>query len=171
MRALVKELRTRKRAAMKHSPQPTGASRSEAERTKAEGASERESSAGKAAPERVSRVASDAASDPRCSRHVPAQTRRAVFDRDGARCAYHDDRGERCHETAGLEVHHRHAYALGGPATLDNLELRCRAHNTLAAEEDFGRRRMARMRGVNDDAAPERGPIAVCERRCCAFDA
>jgi hypothetical protein len=56
---------------------------------------------------------------------------------------------------SGLEVHHRRAYALGGSATLDNLELRCRAHNTLAAEEDFGRMHMDRMRGVMDDAAPE----------------
>jgi len=72
-------------------------------------------------------------------RHVPASVRRALFDRDGERCSYRDNRGERCRETFGLEVHHRHAHALGGPPTLDNLELRCRPHNTLAAEQDFGR--------------------------------
>ena len=82
--------------------------------------------------------------------------RRAVFDRDGARCSYRDDRGERCRETLGLEAHHRHAHALGGPPTLDNLELRCRAHNTLAAEQDFGRDYMDFARGVTDGAAPER---------------
>jgi 5-methylcytosine-specific restriction endonuclease McrA len=80
------------------------------------------------------------------TRYISAPTRRAVFERDDARCAYCDHRGERCRETSGLEIHHRHAHALGGPATLDNLELRCRAHNTLAAEEDFGRNHMERMR-------------------------
>jgi 5-methylcytosine-specific restriction endonuclease McrA len=82
--------------------------------------------------------------------------RRVVFDRDGARCSYRDDRGARCRETIGLELHHRHAHALGGPATLDNLELRCRPHNTLAAERDFGRDYMDFARGVTDGAAPER---------------
>jgi len=90
------------------------------------------------------------------SRYIPARIRRAVFDRDDARCAYRDDRGERCRETFGLEIHPRRAYALGGSTTLDNLELRCRAHNTLAAEEDFGRAHMDRMRGVTGDTAPER---------------
>jgi hypothetical protein len=56
-----------------------------------------------------------------------------------------------------IQLRDRHAYALGGPTTSDNLELRCRAHNTLAAEEDFGRRHMDRMRGVGDYTAPEQG--------------
>jgi 5-methylcytosine-specific restriction endonuclease McrA len=79
-----------------------------------------------------------------------------VWDRDHARCAYLDDRGERCRETSGLEIHHRHAYSLGGPATLENLELRCRAHNTLAAEQDFGREHMDWMRGTGNGAAQAR---------------
>src|SRR5581483_8025408 len=80
--------------------------------------------------------------------HIPASVRRAVFERDGERCAYRDDRGVRCCETLGLEIHHRQARALGGPATIDNLELRYRPHNTLAAEEDFGREHMDSARGV-----------------------
>jgi hypothetical protein len=100
------------------------------------------------APERVADVAPATAPERRGSRHIPAFVRRAVFERDGARCAYRDDRGERCRETVGLEIHHRHAHALGGPRTLDNLELRCRPHNTLAAEEDFGREHMDFARGV-----------------------
>jgi hypothetical protein len=107
-----------------------------------------------AAPARISPVAAGAAT-PR-SRHVPAVIRRAVWDRDRARCAYLDDRGERCRETSGLEVHHRRAYSLGGPATLGNRELRCRAHNTLAAEQDFGREHMDWMRGVCNGTAPAR---------------
>jgi hypothetical protein len=59
-----------------------------------------------------------------------------------------DRNGRRCHETGGLELHHRLAHALGGPPTLSNLELRCKAHNLMAAEEDFGREHMDWVRGV-----------------------
>jgi hypothetical protein len=38
-----------------------------------------------------------------------------------------------------LELHHLHAYAHGGEHSEDNLTLRCRAHNALAAEEELGR--------------------------------
>jgi hypothetical protein len=44
----------------------------------------------------------------------------------------------RCPSTAALEFHHEQAHALGGPSTRANLTLRCRAHNRLAAELDFG---------------------------------
>lgn len=140
LRALVNELRIQKRAATKRATVAKSAEKI--------AAPERESSVGNTAPESPERESP--------SRYVPAPTRRAVFDRDSARCAYRDDRGERCRETFALEIHHRHPYALGGSTTLDNLELRCRAHDTLAAEKDFGREHMARMRGVSGDAAPER---------------
>jgi 5-methylcytosine-specific restriction endonuclease McrA len=65
--------------------------------------------------------------------------RRAVWSRDGARCTYLGGTGERCRENALLELHHVHPHARGGPPTEDNLTLRCRAHNALAAEQDFGR--------------------------------
>jgi hypothetical protein len=118
----------------------------------------------RAAPERRAETNGDAAaiasrtSRPTHGRYIPAAVRRAVWDRDEARCAYADDRGCRCTETRRLEVHHRRPYALGGPATVDNLELRCRAHNTLAAEEDFGRAHMRWMRG--DPIPPPRSPAA-----------
>src|SRR5690606_35881093 len=70
---------------------------------------------------------------------VRAAVRREVWQRDGARCTYVDNRGQRCRETAFLELHHVSPHALGGPATADNLTLRCPAHNALAAEQDFGR--------------------------------
>ncbi|HEX7672004.1 MAG TPA: HNH endonuclease signature motif containing protein [Polyangiaceae bacterium] len=79
-------------------------------------------------------------------RYIPRSVRRAVWARDGARCVFVDDRGVRCRETACLELHHRHAHALGGPTTADNLELRCTAHNALAAEADFGREHLDRVR-------------------------
>jgi hypothetical protein len=72
-------------------------------------------------------------------RHVPAPIRRAVFERDAGRCTHRSDAGQRCRETAWLELHHAKAFARGGEHQLDNLSLRCRAHNARAAEEDFGR--------------------------------
>ena len=90
------------------------------------------------------------ANDPR-RRGVPAAVRRAVRERDGARCTYVDERGQRCHETALLELHHEVPFARGGPATAANLRLRCRAHNALAAEADFGRALMLRYRPVPPD--------------------
>ncbi len=80
----------------------------------------------------------DSPADPR-GRGIPAAVRRAVRERDGGRCTYVDERGQRCRETALLELHHEVPFARGGPATVENLRLRCRAHNALAAERDFGR--------------------------------
>jgi hypothetical protein len=72
-------------------------------------------------------------------RHVPAALRRAVFERDESRCTFRSDSRQRCRETAHLELHHLVPFARGGEHRLDNLTLRCRAHNALAAEQDFGR--------------------------------
>ncbi len=101
-------------------------------------------------------------------RHVPAAIRRAVFERDTGRCTYRAETGERCRETAWLELHHLKAFALGGEHHLENVTLRCRAHNALAAEEDFGSDFVARAResrpyeawGVHvpDDAGRPRTP-------------
>lgn len=71
-------------------------------------------------------------------RSIPASVRRAVLQRDGARCTYLDERGQRCRETSALEFHHLEPFARGGPSTSDNLTLRCPSHNRLAAEADFG---------------------------------
>jgi hypothetical protein len=73
------------------------------------------------------------------SRYIPAEVRRSVWERDEARCAYVDARGQRCREQSGLQFHHQHPHARGGPPTVDNLALRCHAHNALGAEQDFGR--------------------------------
>jgi hypothetical protein len=72
-------------------------------------------------------------------RHVPAALRRAVFERDEGRCTVRSDSGQRCRETAHLELHHLVPFARGGEHRLENVTLRCRAHNALAAEQDFGR--------------------------------
>jgi 5-methylcytosine-specific restriction endonuclease McrA len=79
-------------------------------------------------------------------RYIPAEVRRSVWRRDEARCSYVDARGQRCREQAGLEFHHRHPHGKGGPASIENLALRCRSHNDLAAEQDFGRDLMREKR-------------------------
>jgi 5-methylcytosine-specific restriction endonuclease McrA len=86
----------------------------------------------------------------RRGRYVPAAVRRAVFERDAGRCTYAHTSAGRCRETQGLELHHLTPFAEGGEHTQDNLTLRCRAHNALAAEEDFGRDLIELRRGSNE---------------------
>jgi hypothetical protein len=76
----------------------------------------------------------------RASRNVPAAVRRAVWVRDGARCAFIAANGRRCAARAFLEFHHIQPYAVGGPATVDNIALRCHAHNQHERELAFGPR-------------------------------
>lgn len=71
------------------------------------------------------------------SRHVAAAVKRAVWKRDGGRCAFTGTNG-RCSETGFLEFHHRVPYADGGETTADNLELRCSAHNAYEMERWSG---------------------------------
>ena len=72
------------------------------------------------------------------SRHIPAHVKRAVWIRDGDRCAFVARGGRRCGERALLEFHHRLPYALDGAPTAANTALRCRTHNAYEAEIDFG---------------------------------
>ena len=60
------------------------------------------------------------------SRHVPAGVKREVWERDGGQCAFVGTNG-RCTERGFLEYHHVVPFAAGGPATTDNVQLRCRA--------------------------------------------
>ena len=80
------------------------------------------------------------------SRHIPAAVRRAVFARDGGACAFVGVGGRRCGEGAFLEFHHVFPYAMGGPPTEANIELRCRAHNGFEAEVCFGPWTLAKRR-------------------------
>ena len=85
------------------------------------------------------------------SRTVPADVRRAVSRRDGDRCAFLTKDGRRCGETAFLEFHHVRPYAQGGEATVENIALRCRAHNAYEAELVFGRRVPSRPNSVRTE--------------------
>jgi hypothetical protein len=71
------------------------------------------------------------------SRQVPASVKRAVWTRDAGQCAFVGGAG-RCRETGFLEFHHVVPYAAGGETSVENLELRCRAHNAYEAEQYFG---------------------------------
>lgn len=73
------------------------------------------------------------------SRRIPAHVQRAVWERDGARCAFVGRHG-RCTARAFLEMHHVVPFAAGGKATVDNIQLRCRAHNSYEAEKYFGKK-------------------------------
>ena len=72
------------------------------------------------------------------SRHIPAEVKRSVWLRDLGRCAFVGTNGRRCTERGFLEFHHVHPYAVGGKATVDNVELRCRRHNDYEARVYFG---------------------------------
>ena len=69
---------------------------------------------------------------------VPAAVRREVVARDANRCAFVSKNGRRCEETRFLEFHHVVPRAAGGGATVDNIQLRCRAHNGHEVDLFFG---------------------------------
>lgn len=72
------------------------------------------------------------------SRHIPTIVRRTVWLRDGGRCAFVSSAGRRCAAKAPLEFHHRKPYGIGGAATVENIELRCRPHNAYEAMLFYG---------------------------------
>jgi hypothetical protein len=81
------------------------------------------------------------------TRHIPASVKRAVWVRDGGRCGFVGKGGRRCDERGFLEFHHVSPYAAGGEATVDNIELRCRAHNAYEADLFYGPIRLAVSHG------------------------
>jgi hypothetical protein len=76
-----------------------------------------------ARPRRTARAAGPA------GRHIPSSVKREVWRRDQGRCAFVSPDGHRCGDAGFIEYHHVDAHWLGGEATADNLQLRCRAHN------------------------------------------
>jgi HNH endonuclease len=75
---------------------------------------------------------------PATSRHIPAAVAREVFERDHGRCSFVSRDGRRCSETRWLEIEHIHPWSTGGPPTVDNLCLLCKAHNQHQARLKFG---------------------------------
>jgi hypothetical protein len=72
------------------------------------------------------------------SRYIPARVKRAVWARDGGRCQFVARGGRRCSERGFLEFHHVRPHAVGGAPTVENIELRCRAHNAYEADLYYG---------------------------------
>lgn len=94
------------------------------------------------------------------SRRIPAEVRRAVWSRDGGHCAFVGVHGQ-CNETGRLEFHHIRPFAQGGEATVENIELRCRAHNQHEADLFSGvliARERREVFGV-DAGAPSQGAV------------
>jgi hypothetical protein len=74
----------------------------------------------------------------RPSRHIPNEVKRVVSKRDADQCAFVSLEGRRCAQRAFLEFHHVQPFAKQGPATVENISLRCRRHNQYEAEMVFG---------------------------------
>jgi 5-methylcytosine-specific restriction endonuclease McrA len=90
------------------------------------------------------------------SRHVPAAVRRAVHERDGGRCRFVDQQGQRCTARSGLEFHHRHPFGMGGGHSAANVSLLCHQHNRHMAEIDYGGIGTARQRRAKSPPGPVR---------------
>jgi hypothetical protein len=84
--------------------------------------------------------------DSASSRHIPAAIRRAVAKRDGERCAFVSEAGRRCDSREFLEFHHCEPWARSRSHAIEDISLRCRAHNRYEAERDFGADQMNRFR-------------------------
>ena len=98
------------------------------------------------------------------SRHIPAEVKRAVWLRDGGRCAFVGASGRRCTATGFLEFHHVTPYAVGGESTMDNIQLRCRAHNAYEAELYFGPSALAGIRETSAELGPDRVRLSPASR-------
>jgi hypothetical protein len=70
-------------------------------------------------------------------RHIPAEVKRAVRERDGDRCTFVGSEGHRC-ESRAVQFDHILAVARGGKSTTDNIRLLCHAHNQYEAEQTYG---------------------------------
>ena len=84
----------------------------------------------------------DTRSTPNPKRHCPAAVARAVFLRDGQRCTYVSPDGRRCSARRCLELDHVEPWGEGGESTIENLRLRCRAHNKRYARQYYGNSRV-----------------------------
>ena len=87
-------------------------------------------------------------------RHIPAEVKRTVWERDGGQCTFVSEKGKRCEAHGAVEFDHIETVARGGESTVGNLRLRCRAHNQFEAECTFsaefmrGKREQARVRAA-----------------------
>jgi hypothetical protein len=65
--------------------------------------------------------------------------KREVARRDGDQCTFVSESGHRCEERGYMEFDHVIPVARGGRSTVENVRLRCHAHNQHAADGVFGK--------------------------------
>ena len=99
---------------------------------------------------------------------VPAAVKRVVWVRDLGRCAFVGIGGHRCNERRFVEFHHVDPHGLGGEATVDGIQLRCRRHNDYEGRLYFGRRRRRELvpeqvRLSASRSHPEDGPTTAAD--------
>lgn len=86
-------------------------------------------------------------------RYIPKAVRQAVYERDSGRCTFEAadnlTGGRRCTCQIGLEYDHIKPFCHGGEHVVENLRLRCPAHNQLEAERVFGTNFMAQFGEVS----------------------
>jgi 5-methylcytosine-specific restriction endonuclease McrA len=96
------------------------------------------------------------------TRYIPAAVRRAVAERDGHRCTFVSASGTRCPSCRTLEFDHIEPVARGGSSTVDNLRLRCRAHNQYSEEQiydaEFMKAKIEEARRDGADGGVATGP-------------
>ena len=81
-------------------------------------------------------------------RHVPAEVKRTVWRRDDGKCTFVSETGHHCSARKHLQFDHIEPVARGGLATVENIRLRCPAHNQYEAECAFGAGFMERKRSA-----------------------
>ena len=69
---------------------------------------------------------------------VPAKVRREVVKRDQGKCQWPIHDGGICGATVRLEIDHVVPRGKGGPSTVENCRILCRAHNIEAARQVYG---------------------------------
>ena len=98
------------------------------------------------------------------TRHIPDAVKRAVYEREGGRCAFVDERGRRCQETGGLELDHLDGFARTHAHSVGRIRLVCRAHNQHAAELMYGPAVMEAAKSAARASKVTRSDAAVTTR-------
>jgi hypothetical protein len=101
------------------------------------------------------------------NRYVAAAVKRAVWERDRARCTWPMGDGKLCGSTHRLEFDHDLEVALGGTPVTENIRLLCKGHNLMKAEQHLGRALMAKFRKeAHADGTPPPVADRVSHVRC-----
>lgn len=72
------------------------------------------------------------------TRYLPADVRRAIWQRDQGRCQWPLEKGGVCSSEFQPELDHIHGYRPGEPVKLEDLRVLCHHHNQLHARQVFG---------------------------------